>query len=74
LEAISSENFNSVSFYFSSGNAESATLIGQAQKISSPNGYRYLLEWNDLPSSGNYRVFAKSSNGTVSTKVPITIN
>jgi 1A family penicillin-binding protein len=74
LEAISSENFNSVSFYFSSGNAESATLIGQAQKISSPNGYRYLLEWNDLPSSGNYRVFAKSSNGTVSTKIPITIN
>lgn len=74
LEAISSENFNSVSFYFSSGNAESGTLIGQAQKISSPNGYRYLLEWNDLPSSGNYRVFAKSSNGTVSTKVPITIN
>jgi membrane carboxypeptidase/penicillin-binding protein PbpC len=74
LEAISSENFNSVSFYFTSGNSESGTLIGQAQKISSPNGYRYLLEWNDLPSSGNYRVFAKSSNGTVSTKVPITIN
>ncbi len=74
LEATSGENFNSVSFYYSSGNTGSGTLIGQAQKVSSSGGYRYLLEWDDLPAPGTYRVFARSSNGTVSTRVPVTIN
>ncbi|HMQ02147.1 MAG TPA: hypothetical protein PKD79_03730, partial [Candidatus Doudnabacteria bacterium] len=73
LEAQSSTEFGSVSFYYSSGNTGSGTSIGTAQKISSGGGWRYVLDWDNLPSSGNWRVFARASNGTTSTRIPVVV-
>ncbi len=72
LEAASSTNMPGVSFYYQSGNV--IKTIGTAEVVSTAGGYKYIYTWDSQPKSGTYRLFAKSSNGTTSTKVIFSIN
>ncbi len=72
LEAASSSNMPGVSFYYQSGNV--IKTIGAAEVVSTAGGYKYIYTWDSQPKSGTYRLFAKSSNGTTTTKVTFTIN
>jgi 1A family penicillin-binding protein len=73
LAAESGDEFDVVNFYYSTGNSGSGTLIGEGQKVKQGSGWRYLLDWSDLPPPGNYRVFARNDEGDSTTRVPITI-
>ncbi len=72
LEAESSSNLGSVSFYYQTGNTIKS--IGNAEVVSTAGGYKYIYTWESQPKSGTYKLYAKSSNGTTSNKVTIEIN
>ncbi len=73
LVAESSEEFDSVNFYYSTGNSGSGTLISEAEKIKQGDSWLYTAAWSNLPSSGNYRVFARSTSGETTSRIQVVV-
>lgn len=73
LVAESTEEFDSVNFYYSTGSSGSGTLIREAEKIQQGDLWIYTADWNNLPPPGNYRVFARSISGETTTRVQVEI-
>lgn len=73
LVAESNKEFDSVNFYYSTGNSGSGTLIREAEKIKQGDTWLYTADWTNLPSSGNYRVFARSTSGETTARVQVEV-
>lgn len=73
LEAESFDEYDSVNFYYATSNSGSGTLIREAQKTKQGDTWVYSAEWTNLPPPGNYRVFARSTNGEVSSRIQVVI-
>ncbi len=71
LSAESPVKYNNVTFYYQSGNGNSQAIATVSGTQSSGN-YTYKTIWDD-PPTGSYRVFARSNDGTSSSKVQIDI-
>lgn len=67
--ALSSDNLGQVSF-FSQKNAQTQ-LIGTSDPINNGDYYRYQLEVSEIPLKGEFKIFAKASNGTTSNKITV---
>lgn len=73
LVAESVNEYSSVNFYYATSNSGTGTLIGSGKKIETSTGWRYTLTWQNLPSSGSYRVFARSNSGNSSSRVTVSV-
>ncbi len=71
LAAESPIQYNSVSFYYQSGNT--TKLIGPATQSQDNGSYVYSGIWTLPPKSGSYRVYARTNNGLTSNKVLISV-
>ncbi len=69
LTAESNTKFDSVTFYYIQGNQN--RTIGSADAAQIGSNYEYSYDW--LAPSGNYRIYARSSNDTTSSRINLTV-
>jgi 1A family penicillin-binding protein len=73
LSASSNKLFGTVSFYYEDHKGNIG-LIGNAENINHlQNEYNYTLNWQHPLVSGNYKIFAKSSEGITSKKTQVSV-
>lgn len=70
--ALSKENLGQVGFYYQVGN-NTPNLVGNAPVVDNGGVYRYSINVQDLPATGQIKVFAKSETGVQSNKVTVTV-
>jgi membrane carboxypeptidase/penicillin-binding protein PbpC len=75
LRAESANQYSQINFYYQPEKGGSAVLIGSSDNVTALEGkYQYSLTWSakDVPS-GSYLIFARTNNGTTTTKVKISL-
>jgi 1A family penicillin-binding protein len=72
LTAASNILFDGVSFYYEDSSG-ATKLIGPAQNTDHTDQYHYSINWQTPPPSGDYKLYAQSSNGYVSKKIQVTV-
>jgi 1A family penicillin-binding protein len=72
LQAESSGELSSVSFYYQSGVV--VRNLGLATQQIIDGVYIYTYTWQTKPKSGQYKVYARAENGPTSQKITISVN
>ncbi len=69
LTASSNKLYSNVSFFYQDQSGQE-TLIGAATNVDHlVNSYSYTLSWQNPPPSGNYQIYAKTTEGVTSKKI-----
>lgn len=72
LSALSPTNLGNLSFYYQTGTT--SKLIGTATSATqTDSGYEYSVIWKTAPKSGTYQIYAKTSTGSQSAKIKVTV-